>query len=167
MKNLTWIIPRKLPPIEDNECQMIPSTIVTCRLSFLVVYTHIKIRSTVCAATTIIISSDASWSWSLPISLLLCYALYLFHFVPSVMSCHSSARKEDSESNAIMEAALWWQVRKGTVQKCFAKAKFKRTETIVPWTATYEDNSWKINDAWWQFSEHNVVARECFVDDFF
>lgn len=66
-----------------------------------------------------------------------------------------------------MEAALWWQVRKGTVQKCFAKAEFKRTETIVPWTATYEDNSWKINDAWWQFSEHNVVARECFVDDFF
>lgn len=96
-----------------------------------------------------------------------CYMLRSLCFVPTLMPCHISSRKRDSEGIAIRISASGWQRTKEMVQKCFAKADFRRTETMKPGAATYiEGYSKEINEARWQLGENYVVARDCSVDEF-
>lgn len=57
------------------------------------------------------------------------------------MSRYINSRKEDLESIATMIAALWWQGIKEKMEKCFAKADFKRTETTKSGIATYDEDN--------------------------
>lgn len=50
-------------------------------------------------------------------------------------------------SLAITTTSAWWQGTKEMVEKCFAKADFKRTKTMERGIATYDENDFEeIND---------------------